>query len=150
MKRELLLERIAPCGLVCHTCAASKHGVIQAQIRTLRHYLDGFRPFAEKMSELDPRLNRYPDIELGLQMLIEASCEGCRDGVAKCAGCEIAACTKERGHWFCYQCDDFPSCGKADFEPMLKSRWLHGNRRMKDVGPEAYFEEMKGRSHYKK
>jgi hypothetical protein len=148
MNRKNLLQRIAPCGVLCFTCTASRHGVIREKSRGIQRYLDGFGAVAEKMSELDPRLKKYPDFEQGLRMLAEASCEGCRDGDAKYPGCEIAACVKEREVDFCYQCDDFPSCAKADFEPMLKSKWLHANRRMKDVGPEAFFEEMKERSHY--
>jgi len=148
MDREALLERIAPCGVVCHTCAASKHGVIQRMSRALQKHLDGFGVVAEKMSGLDPRLKKYPDFEQGLQMLAEAGCEGCRDGVARHPGCEIAACVRERGHDFCYQCDAFPSCTRADFEPLLKHRWLQANRRMMEVGPETFLEEMSGRSHY--
>jgi Protein of unknown function (DUF3795) len=149
MGREAMLERIAPCGVICHTCAASKHGVIRRMSRALQEHLDGFGAFAERMSALDPRLKKYPDFEQGLQMLAEAGCGGCRDGVARYPGCEIAACIRERGHDFCYRCDEFPSCAKADFEPMLKHKWLQANRRMKDVGPEAFFEEMIGRSHYR-
>ena len=148
MDRELLLEKIAPCGVVCYTCAASKRGLLRAQSRTLLRHLDGFSVVAERMSSMDSRLEKYPYFEQGLQMLAEAGCEGCRDGVAKHPGCDIAACAQERGHDFCYLCDEFPSCAKADFEPMLKAKWLQANQRMKAIGPEAFFEVMKDRSHY--
>ena len=143
-----ILKKIAPCGLVCYTCAASKHGLIQKHSRALQKHLDGFGVVAEKMSALDPRLKEYPHFEQGLQLLAEASCEGCRDGIARHPGCEIAACIRERGHDFCYQCKEFASCTKADFEPLLKHKWLEANRRMIEVGPETFFEEMSGRSHY--
>ena len=77
----------------------------------------------------------------------EAACEGCRSGECKFPGCEIAPCIKEKGFDFCFECSEFP-CEKADFEPMLKNKWLKANERMKEIGPMSYFEEMKDKSHY--
>lgn len=82
-----------------------------------------------------------------LQLIDEANCDGCRDGIGKFPGCEIAPCAKEKGHDFCFQCASFP-CDKADFEPLLKAKWLRVNRRMSEIGAAAYFEEERGKSHY--
>ena len=65
MKKESLLRKIAPCGLVCFTCAAAKNGVIRHHAREL-----------------------------------------------------------------------------------LKPKWLKANARMKEIGTEAYFNEVKDTSHY--
>lgn len=147
MNRESLHKKVAPCGLVCHTCAAAKDGVIHQHGRELLKFLESFEPYAEKLSAYDDRLKKYPAFKEVLQLIGEASCEGCRDGVCKYPGCQIARCAKERGHDFCYECASFP-CDKADFEPLLKTKWLKANERMKEIGPEAYFEEVNGRSHY--
>jgi hypothetical protein len=147
MTTNNLLACIAPCGLACHTCAASAGGVMKEPAQQLLRYLEGFDLYAAKLSAFDPRLKKFGDFKEVLGMLGEASCEGCRDGVCKFPGCGIAPCAKELDHDFCYQCPEFP-CDKADFEPLLKAKWLKANERMKEIGPEAYFEEAKGRSHY--
>lgn len=147
MRERSLLRNIAPCGLVCYTCAAAKSGVIRKHARELLAHLEGFEVVAEYMAQRDARLKMYPYAQEALQMLGDAGCEGCREGGCKYPGCEIAPCAKEKGHDFCFECESFP-CDKADFEPRLKAKWLHANRRMKQVGPDAYFEEARGCSHY--
>lgn len=147
MERDTLLKRLAPCGLVCHTCVAAKDGLVQQHGRELRKLLVGFDKFAVKLSAYEERLKKYPMFSEVLELICEARCEGCRDGICKFPGCEIAPCAKEKGHDFCFQCGLFP-CDKADFEPLLKAKWLEANNRMKEVGAEAYLEEVGGRSHY--
>jgi hypothetical protein len=147
MDKETLLKRVAPCGLVCHTCAAAKDGVIQQHGRALLGFVKGFDPFAEKMSAFEPRLKKFPEFREVLELIGEATCEGCRDGVCKFPGCEIAPCAKELGHDYCFQCESFP-CDKADFEPLLRAKWLRANARMAEVGVAVYYEEVKDRSHY--
>ncbi len=147
MNRTITKKRLAPCGLVCYTCAAAKGGVVQQHSRQLLASLASFEPFAEMMSAYEPILKKYPDFREVLELLGRASCEGCRDGVGKFPGCGIASCIKEKGFDFCFECPSFP-CTEADFEPLLKTKWLKANHRMKQIGPEAYFEEMKDRSHY--
>jgi hypothetical protein len=142
-----VLEGIAPCGLVCYTCAAAKCGTIPRQSQQLLQYLEGFDIFAEKLSTYEPRLKKYAEFKEVLEMLGEGSCAGCRDGQAKFPGCGIAPCVKDQGVDFCFECADFP-CDKADFEPMLKPKWLKANERMEAIGPEAYLEEAKSKSHY--
>jgi hypothetical protein len=147
MNKESLLKNIAPCGLVCFTCAAAKNGIIQQHGRQLLKYLESFDVYAKKMSAFEERLKKYPQFKEVLQLIGEASCEGCRDGVAKFPGCGIASCVKEQDVDFCFECELFP-CDKADFEPLLKEKWLRANERMKLIGVEAYYDEAKQRSHY--
>jgi len=142
-----LLACIAPCGLVCHTCVASAGGVMKQPAQQLLHFLEGFDVYADKLSAFDPRLKKFRDFAEVLGLIAQAECQGCRDGVCKFPGCGIAPCAKDRGHDFCYQCPQFP-CNEADFEPLLKAKWLKAGERMKAIGPEAYFEEVSGRSHY--
>lgn len=147
MDREALLKRVAPCGLVCWTCAAAKDGIIQRRGRALRRYVEGFDPYAEKLSEFEPRLKKFPEFKAVLELIGEASCEGCRDGVCKVPGCGIAPCAKDKDVDFCFECESFP-CEKADFDPLLKAKWLAANERMQEIGVETYFEEVKDSSHY--
>jgi hypothetical protein len=147
MDRQTLLKKIAPCGMLCFTCAVAKDGVIKQHGRALLRHLEGFGVLAERMSAFEPRLKKYRDFYEVLQMMDEAGCEGCRDGVAKFPGCQIPSCARELGVDFCFECESFP-CDKADFEPRLKAKWLRANERMREIGPEAYFEEESVRSHY--
>jgi hypothetical protein len=149
MKREIPLKQIAPCGLVCHTCVAAKGGVIQRHSLELLRLLESFDRYAEKFSCYEERLKSYPEFKSVLQLLGEASCEGCRDGICKYPGCGISPCARGKGHDFCFECPSFP-CEEADFDTVLKDKWLKANRRMKEIGVEAYFEETKNISHYNK
>lgn len=147
MQREELLKKIAPCGLVCHTCVAAKGGATHEHGKELLRLLDSFDGYAEKFSQFEPRLKKYPEFKEVLGLVCEASCEGCRDGQCKYPGCTISPCAKEKGVDFCFECSDFP-CDRADFEPLLRSKWLKANERMKEIGAEAFFDEMKDRPHY--
>ncbi len=147
MKRETLLKKMAPCGLVCHTCVAARGGVISELGKELLRLLGSFDGYAEALSQYEPRLKKYPQFREVLGLICEAGCEGCRNGQSKYPGCTIPLCEKERGVDFCHQCPDFP-CDRADFDPLFKAKWLKANERMKEIGAEAFFEEVKDRSHY--
>lgn len=147
MDRETLIKHLAPCGLSCYTCGAAKYGVIKQHSQILLKYLENFDMFAERLSEYEPQLENYPQFKVVLQLMGDAGCEGCRDGDCKYPGCTINLCVKEKGVDFCFECASFP-CDKADFDPILKSKWLRANERMMEIGAEAYFEEDKQRSHY--
>ena len=41
MNREEILKRVAPCSLMCHTCAAYEYGVICNSSRQLLKYIEG-------------------------------------------------------------------------------------------------------------
>ena len=147
MEREELLLKIAPCGLACYTCAAAKDGAIQAHSRALLGLLDGFDRFAERFSTHEPRLTKYPDFAQVLQLFSEAGCEGCRGGTCIYPGCPVQPCITRMGYDYCFECEAFP-CEQVDFEPALRDKWLSANERMREIGVEAYFDEVKDRSHY--
>ena len=147
MEREELLRKMAPCGLACYTCAAAKDGAIQAHSRTLLRLLESFDAFAERFSAFDPSLKKYPDFKEVLLSFSEAGCEGCRGGNCMYPDCRVSPCTNERGYDFCFECEDFP-CEEVNFEAGLREKWLRANERMREIGVEAYFNEVKDRSHY--
>jgi hypothetical protein len=147
MDRQELLRRVAPCGLLCYTCTAAKDGAIQNHSRTLLTLLDSFDDFAERFSDHEPRLRRYPSFKDVLLLLSEAECEGCREGVCAFPGCPVPGCITQREHDFCYECSAFP-CGVVSADFPLREKWLAANRRMAEIGTQAYFDEMKDTSHY--
>ena len=147
MEKRELLKRIAPCGLVCHTCTAAKDGVIRAHSSALLGLLESFDRFAEAFSAHEPVLAKYPDFVQVLRLFADAGCQGCRDGTCMYPGCPISPCIKEKGYDYCFECEAFP-CDKVDSEEHLKEKWMSCSLRMRKIGVEAYFHEVKDKSHY--
>jgi len=147
MEKEDYLKKIAPCGLVCYTCTMAKDGIIREHSLALLGLLENFDTFAEKFADYEPRLRHYASFNDLLNLLAEASCDGCRGGHCMYQGCVVQPCTHQKGVDFCFQCAEFP-CAKVDFDRGLKIKWLTANRKMKRIGVEAYFEQYKHRSHY--
>lgn len=147
MEREELLKKVAPCGLVCYTCTMAKSGIVRERSLALLKLLENFDAMAEQISEIEPRLKNYPDFKELLEMFSQENCEGCRGGDCMYPGCVIQPCTETHGVDFCFECTEFP-CRLVNFDRGLKYKWLTANRRMKQIGAEAYFEENRDRSHY--
>ena len=147
MEREEQLRKVAPCGLICYTCAAARDGAISNHSQILLRLLESFDRFAEQFSAHEPRLIKYPDFLQVLQLFSEAGCEGCRGRNCMYPGCRVQPCILEKGLDFCFECGAFP-CEQVDFEPALKAKWMRANERMRAIGVEAYFDEVKDGSHY--
>ena len=147
MERQELLRKISPCGLACYTCTAAKDGAIQAHSQALLRLLESFDGFAEQFSGHEPRLKKYPDFFEVLQLFAKASCEGCRSGQCPYPGCKVQPCITDKGYDYCFECEAFP-CAKVDFDAALRAKWIAANERMGEIGVEAYFYEVKDRSHY--
>lgn len=151
MEKENLLEYVAPCGLLCYACISFKDGPCSQGARDVYTYTDGWDEFysanlpKRKRKKYQKESNAYRNT---LQFLGGASCPGCRNhppsnkgGWGCREGCAIQACVKERGVDFCAQCDAFP-CDKLD------QHCADSNRRIQEIGLEAYFEEKKQTSIY--
>ncbi len=82
-----------------------------------------------------------------LNQFSEANCKGCRQGDCKYPNWGVSSCSRNRGVDFCFQCQDFP-CNRSNFDPNLHGRWIKKNRRMKELGVEAYYEESKDQPRY--
>lgn len=147
MEKRELRRRMAPCGLLCYTCAGAKDGVIRSHSKALLHLLESFDAFAERFSAFEPKMNRYPDFKEVLTLFSEAGCGGCRGGRPIHPDCRVSPCVKEKGYDFCFECDEFP-CDEVGFDQSLREKWLSSNNRMKEIGAQAYFEEAKNRPHY--
>lgn len=161
MEKGKLLQYVAPCSLLCYACGSFKDGPVSECARRLHTYWEGYCEFRSRYLPEESRSAWHTEFKAfddTLQYLGGASCPGCRNnppsnkGTWGCLeGCVPQACVKEHGVDFCAECDEFP-CQKAkDFfttHENLVDEWESGNRRIKEVGAEAYFEEKKDISHY--
>lgn len=161
MGNEILLDYVAPCSLLCYACPSLKNGPVSECAKRLHNYWEGYCEFR---SEYLPEENRsawhseFNAFDNTLHFLGGASCPGCRNnppsnkgGWGCLEGCVIPTCVKERGVDFCAECDEFP-CQKAKnffaTHNWTGEDWENGNRRIKEVGINAYFDEKKDVSHY--
>ena len=147
VEQEELQKKVAPCGLLCHTCTGAVDGVIRKHSQALLAYLENYDRFAKIFSYHEPRLKKYPEFKDVLLFFSEAGCEGCRSGNCPYPGCQISPCIIEKGYDFCFECKDFP-CERVDAESPLRANWIKANERMKEIGVQAYFDEFKVKSHY--
>ena len=148
MEYSVILELLAPCGLNCGKCQAYSAGEIKHHAAELKRLLGSFDRYAERFSSFQPVFKNYPAFRELLSQFSEANCKGCRQGDCKYPNCGVAACSKQKGVDFCFQCSEFP-CEKTNFDPNLHERWITMNRRMKEIGVEAYFEKTKDEPRYR-
>jgi hypothetical protein len=147
VKYEQILQTTAPCGLNCAKCLAFADGQIRLHAAELKRLLGSFDRYAERFSGFMPVFRDYPSFKGLLDFLANAGCRGCRKGDCLYPNCGVASCYREKKVDFCSQCNEFP-CDRTHFDADLKQRWLTMNRRMKEVGIEAYIEETKDQSRY--
>ena len=148
-KNVKVTDRLAPCGLHCGKCFAFADGDIHALSVKLRENLGNFRPYAERFSTLvDPVFKKYPEFEAVLDYLAHSDCKGCRK--EKCrfyTNCRVRSCSEEKGVEFCCQCDFFP-CDKTGLDENLYKRHVAINKRIAEIGAEAYYNEIKDTPRY--
>ncbi|MDO4582095.1 MAG: DUF3795 domain-containing protein [Bacillota bacterium] len=142
-------ERIAPCGLHCGKCFAFAEGDIHQHSNKLRENLGNFEPYAKRFEvQLDPVFSEYPAFKKMLDYLAEASCGGCRKEKCKFyKNCQVRACALEKQVDFCYECPEFP-CDHTGLDENLYKRHVAINKRIAEIGAEAYYEEIKDKPRY--
>lgn len=148
MKVEDILNALAPCGLNCKKCVACSEGEIKELSSALKDKLGNFDSYAERFSAFLPIFKNYPQFKQLLEFFTQGDCDGCRKGDCKYPDCGVAKCYQTRGVDFCFLCDEFP-CDKTNFDPDLHRRWLEMNKRMREIGLEAYYEETKDLPRYR-
>ena len=147
MEYKEILDILAPCGLNCGKCLKYTKGDIALHSQKLQKLLGNFDIYAERFSAFLPEFKDYPSFKKMLACFATPDCMGCRKDRYKLPNCGVTDCYQEKGVDFCFQCEDFP-CDKTNFDSHLKKRWLQMNKRMKDVGVEAYYEETKDLCRY--
>lgn len=150
MKKEELLEHIAPCSLMCYTCSAYEKGVICETAGKLLMYMEGVQEFYEKHNPgaADDHAVFIKELERSCMGV----CSGCRNREhhgCSIEGCFILECTKEHQVDFCGECDEFP-CKKTGplFEEEVYLQWRKGNEEIREWGIERFWERHHETPHY--
>jgi hypothetical protein len=150
MEYRVIKERLAPCGLHCGKCFAFKGGDIAKISRELKNNLGEFTVYAQRFVTLldKPVFNKYPEFKEMLDYFALAECQGCRNEVCKLfKNCRVRLCSDEKRVDFCFQCAQFP-CANTGFDEHLNKRSVDINLRMKEIGIEAYYNEIKDKTRY--
>lgn len=155
ISREQILDCVAPCSLLCYSCPGFTRGVTFELSSKLYNYFEGFYEFQVKYlpEEFKSRADLFKKFEEYLLRFTKPKCNGCRHNPnpeSSIKGCFIFECTQEHGVDYCGECSIFP-CSKVDttlFNPDVYNRWIKGNKRIREVGVEQFFEEEKDKSHY--
>ncbi len=140
-------RELAPCGLSCVRCLAYRHGPAREHAAALLQALEGFERHADRFSAFNPVFSRYQAFQEMARWLARGECGGCRTGQCLHGACRIGSCAREKGVAFCFQCDDFPCRDSGLTEPLL-SRWIAMNRRLAEIGPDAFLDESNARPRY--
>ena len=147
MEYKEILRILAPCGLNCYKCYANSEGAVRKTSVKLQDLLGSFDIYAERFSSFLPIFKEYPAFKNILTYFAEENCPGCRRGSCIYSDCGVKDCYKKKKVDFCFQCDEFP-CEKSNFDEHLKRRWIQINKRMKEIGPESYYQETKDLPRY--
>jgi hypothetical protein len=150
MDYEFIKSRLSPCGLYCGKCFAFADGEIALLSTQLKDSLGNFDVYAERFVSLldEPVFSKYPDFKVLLNLLSEPKCKGCRK--EKCilfSSCKVRECSEKRKVDFCFQCSDFP-CNETGLDENLYKRSVSINQKMKEIGVEAYYNEIKDKPRY--
>lgn len=150
MDYNQIKQRLAPCGLHCGKCFAFTAGDIALQSKLLKQSLGNFDVYAQRFVDLleEPEFKKYPDFKDMLSLLANAQCTGCRNEKCKLfKNCKVRECHENKAVDFCFQCLDFP-CKNTGFDEHLEKRSVNSNMRMKEIGVEAYYNEIKDKPRY--
>ncbi len=156
--KDDLLNYIAPCSLLCYTCPSLKDGAIAECSAKLCKYFEGYYDFndANIPEQYRGYLDEFASFYKELEKYTDSKCPGCRNkpipGFGCIEGCVVPECVKEQGVDYCAECSEFP-CEKATnffatINKVIGRDWENGNKRIKEVGIEKYFNEKKNISHY--
>ena len=150
MDYEKIKDKIAPCGLHCGKCFAYKSGDIVKNSQALKNDLGDFDVYAKRFVELldKPIFEKYQDFKEMLDYFAIADCSGCRNEICKLfKDCKVRLCSEMKEIDFCFQCPDFP-CNNTGFDKHLNERSVNINLRMKEIGVDNYYEEIKDKPRY--
>jgi len=150
MENEQIKNRLAPCGLHCAKCFAFSDGDIKKHSHELKESLGNFDIYAQRFVELldEPVFKKYVYFKEVLTYLASVACKGCRKESCKIfKECKVRVCHVEKKVDFCFQCPEFP-CTNTGFDQHLHNRSVDINRRMRAIGVEKYYDEIKDKPRY--
>ncbi len=150
MDYEQIKSKLAPCGLHCGKCFAFIDGDIKNYSAKLKGSLGDFDIYAKRFVDHlnEPVFNKYQDFKELLDYFSSVECAGCRKEKCKIfKDCKVRNCHEEREVDFCFQCSEFP-CDNTGFDENLYKRSVDINLRMKKIGAEKYYNEIKDKPRY--
>jgi len=150
MTYEFIKERLAPCGLHCGKCFAFTQGDVGKYSKALQTELGEFDVYAERFDQLLDKhvLEKYPAFKDMLNEFTQAQCQGCRKEMCKLfKDCKVRGCAEEKKVDFCFECTDFP-CSNTGFDKHLEQRSVNINLRIREIGVEKYYQEIKDTPRY--
>lgn len=150
MNKEEILEKTAPCSLVCHTCAGYEQGVLCQSARQLLHYLNGMQEFYK--THHPDQADRFRVFMEELEQMSGGPCSGCRNREhhsCSIQGCFILECTQKHSVDFCGECESFP-CDRTRelFDDEVYAQWLEGNQEIQASGIEEFWKKHSVKPHY--
>lgn len=143
-------DKFGPCGIFCEKCFAFSDGTIKQNSISLENALGNFGIYAERFSKLlnEPAFIEYPNFKRLLHYFATVECRGCRKEPCKLfENCKVRDCYKTKGVDFCFQCSEFP-CNDTGFDEHLNKRFIQINLRIKKIGIEKYYNEVKDKPRY--
>ncbi len=150
MNEDDIRIKLGPCGLLCEKCFAFADGPIKKSSVELKKALGNFDQYAGRFVELlhEPGFSGYKDFKILLNIFTEAECRGCRlDGCKLFTGCKVKGCSIDKNVDYCFQCGFFP-CDNTGFDENLKKRWISIQDRMREIGIEQYYNDIKDKPRY--
>jgi hypothetical protein len=148
MKKEDIILEVAPCGIDCSRCFGLIDGEARRHAAALQEIFGpSFRKFAERFAGHVPVLAKYGDFREFVDFLAGIDCPGCRNAAAEEKPCGILKCYRGKGVDFCFECDDFP-CEPDGIDGDLRKRWIETGERIREIGLEAWYVEMKKKHRY--
>ncbi len=145
-----LLNKFGPCGLSCEKCFAFNEGAIKHSAQQLKNSLGKFDNYAKRFVTLldEPIFSKYLDFKDFLNYLSIGNCKGCREQICHLfKDCNVKICYIEKKVDYCYQCNEFP-CNNSGFDENLEKRWIVINKKIKEIGLENYYNEIKNKPRY--
>jgi len=143
-------DRFGPCGILCENCFAYVNGTVRESSAALQKALGNFEIYASRFSDLlgNPIFNKYPDFKELLDYFVSVECKGCRkDKCQLFADCKVRECHKLKSVDFCFHCNEFP-CANTGFDEHLYKRSVQINVKIKEIGIEKHYEEVKDKPRY--
>lgn len=145
-----LNDKLGYCGLFCEKCFAYDKGPIRFCAEQLKNNLGAFDNYAKRFVSLleEPVFDKYPGFKEVLDLLSKGSCQGCRKQECQLfKDCKVKQCCKTKEVDYCYECTDFP-CSNTGFDENLYQRWLTIHHKIREVGLEDYYNEIKDKPRY--
>jgi hypothetical protein len=145
-----LNNKIGPCGLLCEKCFSFQNGQIMYHATQLKEHLGNFDNYAKRFTTLlnEPVFEKYQAFKELLDLFSSGTCEGCRKQECHLfKDCKVKQCYKVQKVDYCYQCNHFP-CDNTGFDENLKLRWVKINTRIREIGLDNYYNEIKDKPRY--